>query len=114
MSSKRRGPALAIAICAVVLAPVVYAEPSHFAPTEAGVVYHPEHAGPARPRAHVTAELEAAQKHPFWTWSSRYGAPWPVAKSGPGKTRDEVRKETLRRCETAPFRPARDSRSRTL
>ena len=95
MSSKRRGPALAIAICAVVLAPVVYAEPSHFAPTEAGVVYHPEHAGPARPRAHVTAELEAAQKHPFWTWSSRYGAPWPVAKSGPGKTRDEVRKETL-------------------
>jgi hypothetical protein len=95
MSSKRKGSALAMVMSAVVLAPPTYAEPSHFAPTEAGVVYHPEHAGPAKPRAQITAELETAQKHPFWTWATRYGAPWPVAKSGPGKTRDEVRKETL-------------------
>lgn len=93
-------PSLALTIVFGVSAAVPFAAsadaPSHFAPNEAGVVYHRDHdAGKEMPRAQVVTELETASKQRHWTWASRYGAPWPVAKTGPGKTREQVRQETL-------------------
>jgi hypothetical protein len=56
--------ALAVGAGVAFVAPfAVYAEgPSHFAPNEAGVVYHANEAGQAKSQAQVSAELADAQK----------------------------------------------------
>ena len=69
----------------------VHAEgPSHFAPNEAGVVYHPAEAGAAKTDAQVAAELEAAQKQPNWDAAARLGAPLPAPKADTSKARAQA------------------------
>ena len=92
-----------LAVPVIALANGVY----HPAPNEAGVTYHPEHAG-AKTSQQVAAELDAATKHPAWQTSMSRGAPWPVAKSAEPKTRDQVNAEL----QAAMKHPAWNSASR--
>lgn len=75
--------ALAVGAGVAFVAPfAVYAEgPSHFAPNEAGVVYHANE---------VVAELEAAQKQPNWDAASRLGAPLPAPRGDASKARAQA------------------------
>lgn len=92
----RRILALTAAVGAALAMPIVAsaAGPYHPAPTEAGVTYHPDHAGSGKTRSQVLAELDTASKQRAWTSASR-GAPWPPTNTGIGKARDEVHGETL-------------------
>ncbi|MBP6898238.1 MULTISPECIES: DUF4148 domain-containing protein [Pseudacidovorax] len=73
----------------LLLAPAAMAAGAyHPATTEAGATFHPEHAS-TKTREQVNADLQTAMKHPAWDRVSR-GAPWPVAKTGPGLTREQV------------------------
>lgn len=75
---------------AFVAPPAAHAEgPSHFAPDEAGVVYHPGEAGPARSQAQVSAELATAQKTPDGASMLRWGS-MSTPKVGAPRTRAEV------------------------
>ena len=67
----------------------------HFAPTEAGVTRHPDHARQDPSRDRVMAELETAQKQPAWNSVSR-GAPWPAARTGQPATRDAVEADAIK------------------
>ena len=70
-----------------------YAEgPSHFAPTEAGVIYHPNEAGPTKSDAEVSAELANTQKTPEGASLLRWGV-MGSPKVGPAKTSAEVAAE---------------------
>lgn len=93
---KRSFIALTIVIGSAVASPLAASAASeyHPAPTEAGVTYHPDHMSNNRTRAQIVAETDAARKHPFWRLAS-VGAPWPAAKTGPGRSRDEVYRETV-------------------
>jgi len=84
--------ALAAGVGGAFVAPLAaYAEgPSHFAPNEAGVVYHPAEAGAAKTDAQVAAELEAAQKQPNWDAAARLGAPLPAPKADTSKARAQA------------------------
>ena len=83
--------ALAAGVGGAFVAPLAaYAEgSSHFAPNEAGVVYHPAEAGAAKTDAQVAAELEAAQKQPNWDAAARIGS-MGTPTVGASKTRTEV------------------------
>jgi len=61
----------------------------HPSNSEAGATYHPEHAA-AKTRDQVNAEFIVAAQHPSWQPAISRGAPWPVAKTGPGLTREQV------------------------
>lgn len=90
----RKGLALALAVGATFAAPLAaYADPSHFAPTEAGVTYHPEHAGAGMSSTEVSAELEAARKQANWDAVSRLGASPARPKGDAGKTSAQVSAE---------------------
>ncbi|MEJ8855894.1 DUF4148 domain-containing protein [Variovorax robiniae] len=91
---KHQAIALSILAGAAVAVPFAAfaAGPYHPAPGEAGVTYVPEHDKRENSRQQVVADLEKAQKQPAWNAASR-GAPWPVAKTGAPKTRDDVSKE---------------------
>jgi hypothetical protein len=93
----RRILALSLAVGATLTAPLVAsaASPYHPAPTEAGVTYHPDHAGGDKTRSQVLAELDTASKERAWASTSR-GAPWPVTSAVAAKTRDEVQAENLK------------------
>jgi hypothetical protein len=84
--------ALAAGVGGAFVAPLAaYAEgSSHFAPNEAGVVYHPAEAGAAKTDAQVVAELEAAQKQPNWDAAARLGAPLPAPKADTSKARAQA------------------------
>jgi hypothetical protein len=84
--------ALAAGVGGAFVAPLAaYAEgSSHFAPNEAGVVYHPAEAGAAKTDAQVAAELEAAQKQPNWDAAARLGAPLPAPKADTSKARAQA------------------------
>jgi len=84
--------ALAAGVGGAFVAPLAaYAEgSSHFAPNEAGVVYHPAEAGAAKTDAQVAAELEAAQKQPNWDAAARIGAPLPAPKADTSKARAQA------------------------
>ena len=83
--------ALAAGVGAAFVAPfAAYAEgPSHFAPNEAGVIYHPGAAGPAKSRAQVSAELADAQNTPAGASMLRWGV-MNTPKMGAAKSRAEV------------------------
>ena len=83
--------AFAVGAGAAFVAPfAAYAEgPSHFAPNEAGVVYHPVEAGPAKSQAQVSAELADAQKTPAGASLLRWGS-MSTPKVGASKSRAEV------------------------
>ncbi|VTY36560.1 Uncharacterised protein [Xylophilus ampelinus] len=83
--------ALAAGVGAAFVAPfAAYAEgPSHFAPSEAGVVYHPSEAGPGKTAAQVLAELADAQKTPAGASLLRWGS-MSTPKVGASKSRAEV------------------------
>lgn len=81
--------------------------PSHFAPNEAGVVYHQGEAGPAKSPAQVSAELAAAQKTPAGASLLRWGS-MSTPKEGSGKTRAEV----LAELDSAQRQPNWDAASR--
>lgn len=83
--------ALAVGAGAVFVAPfAAYAEgPSHFAPNEAGVVYHPAEAGAAKTDAQVAAELATARKTPDGASLLRWGS-MSTPKVGASKSSAEV------------------------
>ncbi|WP_183022843.1 hypothetical protein [Variovorax sp. UMC13] len=84
--------ALAVGVGGAFVAPfAAYAEaPSHFAPNEAGVVYHPADAGRAKTEAEAAADLAAARAKPEWAGMLRWGSLASTPKVGPSKTRAEV------------------------
>lgn len=84
---------LTLSVVAAVAAPMAaFAGPEHSASTEAGVVYHPDEAGPGRTRAEVAGELASAQATPEWASMLRWGVMGtPVA--GTGKSREQVSAE---------------------
>ncbi|XXQ52990.1 DUF4148 domain-containing protein [Xenophilus aerolatus] len=91
--SIRRSLAVALGTAAVLFAPAAFAAGAyHPANGEAGATFHPEHAA-SKSRDHVGNELAAATQHPAWQTAISRGAPWPVAKSGPGLTREQVSAE---------------------
>jgi hypothetical protein len=81
--------------------------PSHFAPTEAGIVYHPAAAGTPKKSAEVAADLAAAQKSTQWAGMLRWGVR-ATPKVGPAKSRQEVVAEL----EAARSQPNWDTYSR--
>lgn len=83
--------ALAVGASAAFVAPFsAYAEgPSHFAPNEAGVVYHPGEAGSGKTAAQVSTELAEAQKTPAGASMLRWGS-MSTPKVGASKSRAEV------------------------
>ena len=93
--------ALTLSVVAVVAAPMVaFAGPEHSAPTEAGVVYHPDEAGPGRTRAEVAGELADAQAMPEWASMLRWGVMGIPTTEG-GKSREQVSAE-LRTAQQQP------------
>jgi hypothetical protein len=101
--------ALAVGAGVAFVAPfAVYAEgPSHFAPNEAGVVYHANEAGQAKSQAQVSAELADAQKTPAGASMLRWGS-MNTPKVGAAKSRAEVVAEL----EAAQKQPNWDAASR--
>jgi len=101
--------ALAIGAGSAFVAPLAaYAEgPSHFAPTEAGVVYHPNEAGPSKSEAEVSAELASTQRILEGANLLRWGV-MATPKVGPAKTSAEVAAEL----ETAQTQPGWDAPTR--
>lgn len=90
------------------LAPLVAsAGPSHFAPNEAGVMYHPNETGPAQTEAQVAADLANAQAKPEWAGMLRWGS-MSTPKAGSGKSREEV----LAELQAAQRQPNWDAASR--
>jgi len=90
-------PLLAVAVSAAALAPLAASAASeyHFAPTEAGVTRHPDHARLDPSRDRVVADLETARNQPAWSAVSQ-GAPWPVARIGQPATREAVEAEAIK------------------
>lgn len=90
------------------IAPLVAsAGPSHFAPNEAGVMYHPNEMGPAQSGAQVAADLANAQAKPEWAGMLRWGS-MSTPKVGSGKSREEV----LAELQAAQKQPNWDAASR--
>ena len=85
----------AVFIAIASLASVAQADaPSHFAPTELGIIYHPNVSVPGLTREQVAAELAAAQRRPDWDVVSKIGerpAGPPLAVNA--KSRAEVVEE---------------------
>jgi hypothetical protein len=86
---------------------VALAGPSHFAPNEAGVMYHPNETGPAQSEAQVAADLANAQAKPEWAGMLRWGS-MSTPKVGSGKSREEV----LAELQAAQRQPNWDAASR--
>ena len=82
---------LAVGAGAALVAPLAaYAEgPSHFAPNEAGVIYHPAEAGAAKTDAQVAGELADARKTPEGASLLRWGT-MSTPKVGAAKSRAAV------------------------
>lgn len=101
--------ALAAGVGATFVAPLAaYAEgPSHFAPGEAGVVYHPGEAGSGKTAAQVSTELADAQKTPAGASMLRWGS-MNTPKVGAAKSRAEVVAEL----EAAQRQPGWDAATR--
>lgn len=90
----RQSPLFEIAVGFVLAMPLLAsADPSHFAPTEAGVIYHPEHAAAGRSSAEVSAELNSAQKQSNWDAVSRLGASPASLPGTAGMSRAQVSAE---------------------
>lgn len=93
--------ALTLSAVATVAAPTAAsAGPAHSAPTEAGVVYHPDEAGPGKTRVQVTGELAEAQATPEWASMLRWGV-MATPMAGAGKSREQVSAE-LRAAQKQP------------
>jgi hypothetical protein len=101
--------ALAVGVGAAFATPfAVQAEgPSHFAPNEAGVVYHPSEAGSVKSTAQVSAELATARTTPDGASMLRWGSVG-TPKVGASKTRAEV----LAELHSAQRQPNWDAASR--
>lgn len=100
--------ALTLSVVAAVAAPMAaFAAPEHFAPTEAGIVYHPNEAGPGKTRAEVAAELAAAQAKPEWGSMLRWGV-MSTPAVGAVKSREQVSAEL----QAAQKQPGWDAASR--
>lgn len=84
-------------------APAFASNVIHSAPTELGYTEHPEHAGVAKTRSEVLADLAQSQKDGSWAFH-RIGAPLPVPA---GKlTREQVVAD-LKRAQAHPTWSAR-------
>jgi len=83
--------ALALGVGGMAAAPLAaFADgPSHFAPTEAGIVYHPAAAEKSKTTAEAVAERDAALKSPQWAGMLRWGVR-ATPKAGPAKSRQDV------------------------
>jgi len=81
--------------------------PTHFAPTELGIVYHHDAARQRLSRAQVSAELALARQQPGWDVASRIGER-PAAAVG-ARSRAEV----LAELSAAQRHPGWDNAART-
>jgi hypothetical protein len=100
--------ALTLSVVAVIAAPMAaFAGPEHSAPTETGVVYHPNEAGPGKTSAQVAAELADAKSKPQWASMLRWGVMGTPAV-GAVKSREEVSAEL----QAAQKQPGWDAASR--
>lgn len=70
--------------------------PWHESKGEGGATFYPDHVKGNQTRAEVRQVLEAARKDGS-LWYLQLGLQVPVQKAGPGKSREEVRKEVLNR-----------------
>ena len=81
--------------------------PEHFAPTELGVIYHPNARGPGLSRSQVASDLATAQRRPDWEYLAKTGERRAPAVGA--KTRAQV----LQELRAAQAQPGWDIYSRT-
>ncbi|MBN8750608.1 Uncharacterised protein [Xylophilus ampelinus] len=74
------------------LSPAMAAGAFHPQNGEVGATFHPDHVS-SKSRDQVNTELVAATQLPAWQPLISRGAPWPIAKTGPGLTREQVNAE---------------------